>query len=368
MNQIRFIAILVSFIAGLVGTTLTSWGTSPSAAPEKYAKFFNGLSNQQIVYWSQGGGAILEALQRTIFSQLEAWSGIKVRGEYFCCGLAKLQAQQEARDPKWDVLEFGDGAEFAQAIQKGWLEKLPDDFPFSELEPGTYNEYGLIKERFAAVLAWNTKTWPLSGPHPTTITDLFDTQRFPGKRCLLKSPSFGGNFEAALLADGIDPAKLYPLDIDRALKKLDTIKKDIVWWTSGDQSTQYLMTGECSIGIAFNGRPYSRVVKENAPLSISWERAILLNGWNGIQKGTQHKNAAVAYFACQVLCRDAIEAYVKEIAYAPPIKGIYESLDPTVKPWVASGPNIKTGIPQDDQYYADHTVDITQKWNQWLQK
>ena len=31
-----------------------------------------------------------------------------------------------------------------------------------------------------------------------------------------------------LLADGVEPAKLYPLDVDRALKKLDTIKSQIL--------------------------------------------------------------------------------------------------------------------------------------------
>ena len=36
---------------------------------------------------------------------------------------------------------------------------------------------------------------------------------------------------AALVADGVPKDKLYPLDLDRAFKKLDEIKPHIkVWW------------------------------------------------------------------------------------------------------------------------------------------
>ena len=54
--------------------------------------------------------------------------------------------------------------------------------------------------------------------------DLFDTAKIPGKRTFYKW-SAPGVLEIALLADGVAPDKLYPLDLDRAFKKLDTIKK-----------------------------------------------------------------------------------------------------------------------------------------------
>jgi len=41
-----------------------------------------------------------------------------------------------------------------------------------------------------------------------------------------------------LIADGVEPKDVYkvlgtPAGVDRAFKKLDTIKKNIVWWESG---------------------------------------------------------------------------------------------------------------------------------------
>jgi putative spermidine/putrescine transport system substrate-binding protein len=54
---------------------------------------------------------------------------------------------------------------------------------------------------------------------------------FPGTRALRNDPQTV--LEAALLADGVPRDKLYPLDVDRAFKKLEQIKPDIaVWWTS----------------------------------------------------------------------------------------------------------------------------------------
>ena len=46
------------------------------------------------------------------------------------------------------------------------------------------------------------------------------------------------------MADGVAPDKLYPLDVDRAFKKLEEIKPNItVWWTSGRNPRSSSMTG-----------------------------------------------------------------------------------------------------------------------------
>src|SRR5690606_41913539 len=56
-------------------------------------------------------------------------------------------------------------------------------------------------------------------------------------------------------SDGVPLDKLYPLDFDRAYKKLDTIKNSIdVWWTGGAQTSQLLKSGEVDICAAWNGR------------------------------------------------------------------------------------------------------------------
>ncbi len=88
---------------------------------------------------------------------------------------------------------------------------------------------------YSTVMAWNTDTVGKDGAKPTTWADFYNVEKFPGTRSVYDHPR--GNLEIALLADGVDPAKLYPLDVDRAFKKLATLKPSIgIWWNSGAQS------------------------------------------------------------------------------------------------------------------------------------
>ena len=64
----------------------------------------------------------------------------------------------------------------------------------------------------------------------------------PALRCR-KHPIYA--LETALIADGVPMDKLYPLDVDRAFKKLEQLKPHVlVWWSSGAQSAQVLKDGE----------------------------------------------------------------------------------------------------------------------------
>ncbi len=57
---------------------------------------------------------------------------------------------------------------------------------------------------------------------------------FPGPRTLADQKAGGAELEFALLADGVPKDKLYPIDVQRALKSLDRIKKNVVkWWDTG---------------------------------------------------------------------------------------------------------------------------------------
>lgn len=74
--------------------------------------------------------------------------------------------------------------------------------------------------------------------------------------------------EAALLADGVPPEKLYPLDIDRAFKSLDRLKPQITtWWSSGAQSQSLIRDGEVEMLAMWNGRASNLSVKQKIPVA-----------------------------------------------------------------------------------------------------
>ena len=59
------------------------------------------------------------------------------------------------------------------------------------LEHDGYSEYGINTMRYGIVLTYNTTKFS-GDAAPKSMADLYDTQRFPGKRCLFKYPQFGG--------------------------------------------------------------------------------------------------------------------------------------------------------------------------------
>ena len=90
---------------------------------------------------------------------------------------------------------------------------------------------GTLYECAVANIVWSTifaydKSKMKDGP--TKMADFFDLKKFPGKRGLRKGAKV--NLEFALMADGVAAKDVYevlatPEGVDRAFKKLDTIKE-----------------------------------------------------------------------------------------------------------------------------------------------
>ena len=122
-------------------------------------------------------------------------------------------------------------------------------------------------------------------------------KKFPGPRSLRNHPV--DNLEAALMADGVAKDKLYPIDVDRAFKKLDQIQPHInVWWTTGQQPAQLLVDKEVVLATGWNGRFYDLIRKE-APLAIEWNGGILKQGSWVVPKGAKDQ-----YWAMKMLAAD----------------------------------------------------------------
>jgi spermidine/putrescine-binding protein len=76
---------------------------------------------------------------------------------------------------------------------------------------------------YSTVIAYRPDAFP--NGTPKSWADFWDVKKFPGPRSLRNHPV--DNLEAALMADGVAPEKIYPIDIDRAFRKLDEIHKNI---------------------------------------------------------------------------------------------------------------------------------------------
>ncbi|WP_460275332.1 ABC transporter substrate-binding protein [Celeribacter sp. ULVN23_4] len=271
----------------------------------------------------------------------------------------KLKAMVESGAVSWDVVD----AEFDYALQAGEQGLLePLDFTVIDkdaLDPRFVSDYAVGSFYYSFVLGYNPAAFGKDAP--TTLADLFDAEKFPGKRTFYKW-SAPGVIEAALIADGVAPEDLYPLDLDRAFAKLDTIKSDIIWWSGGAQSQQLLASGEAPIGFFWNGR-LAALEADGMEVGISWDQNITAADALVVPKGTKNKEAAMKFIA-EATSAKAQAEFAAETGYAPINLGSPELMDADVRKTLPDAYS-ENQINADMTYWAEHRDEIGNRWYAW---
>ena len=272
---------------------------------------------------------------------------------------ATIKAQVEAGNVEWDVVDVGN--DFGLDGNADLLEPL--DYTLikqDEILDGFATTYRVADITYGVVLAYNTdKT---AGKVPEGWADFFDTTKFPGKRGLWKY-STGGVLEFALMADGVKPADLYPLDVPRAIAKLDTIKDDIVWWESGAQHQELIGSGEVAMSMVWNGRGYSAKHTDNKPVEIQWNQQILTADYFVVPKGTPNKQVAMEFIAWAT-CAQNNGAVSERIPYGPTNKN--STPNEAVVPDLAVSNVDENTAYFDDAYLIDNFDTIDAAFQAWV--
>lgn len=280
---------------------------------------------------------------------------------------AKLQAQATSGKVSWGIVEAEPN--FANtACENGWLTKLPqeilDKAKASGVAEDQISECAIPNLQYTFSIAYNTDTF--ADGHPSSWKEFFDTSTYPGKRGFWKYAT-GGIFEAALLADGVAPDDLYPLDIDRAFAKLDTIKKDIVWYDTGDQQTQLVASGEAPLVQAWNGR-ITQAAEENQPVANEYGQNLISYDQVVIPKGYPNTELAQDWMMWfldnpQAQADDAVAS-----GYGPASSEAIELVPADVRKDLAGDPNVsdKSATTIDYGYWAKNYEEVTEKLNSWI--
>jgi len=270
----------------------------------------------------------------------------------------KLKAMVEAGNVQWDVVDV-EGDYAVQAGNAGLLEPL--DFSIidkTRLDPRFVTDYAVGSFYYSFVIGCNQDAVKAC---PQTWADIFDTQRFPGKRTFYKW-SAPGVIEAALLADGVPADKLYPLDLDRAFAKLDSIKSDIIWWSSGAQSQQLIASAEAPFGSLWNGR-MTALEQTGINVSTSWHNNITAADMLVIPKGTRNKEAAMRFIA-HASSAKAQADFAAASGYAPIHLDSANLMDEKIR---ATLPDQQTAtqVNADMNYWAAQREEIGKRWYAW---
>ena len=274
----------------------------------------------------------------------------------------KLKAMVDSGNVDWDVVDVeGDFA--VAAAKQGLLE--PIDFNVvkkADLDPRFTGDHHVGSFYYSFVLGFNKDA--LGGKEPKSWADLFDTKSYPGKRTFYKW-SAPGVLEIALLADGVSADKLYPLDLDRAFKKLDTIKSDIVWWSGGAQSQQLLASGEAPIGAFWNGRIFA-VQKDEPSVGLSWNQNLTAADVLVVPKGAKNKAEAMKFLAEATAAKP--QAELASLTQYAPINKDSAKLMPAAEAATLPDRHTDSQINLDMTYWADHRDEIGKRWYDWQAK
>jgi putative spermidine/putrescine transport system substrate-binding protein len=154
--------------------------------------------------------------------------------------------------------------------------------------------------------------------------------------------------------------------VDRAFKKLDTIKQNIVWWESGAQAPQLLADGAVVMTQAYNGRISDAAKKDNKPFKTVWDAQVYDFDWWAVPTGAKHADAAAKF----IVSASQPKAYAdlsKYIAYAPPRKDAIALIDKQRLADLPTAPeNFKRALQINANFWADNADQINKRFQVWL--
>lgn len=322
--------------------------TSPTAKPGTTLTF------------ASYGGVYQKAQRQAWLEPYSKLTGVKFT-ESEDSANATIKAQVESGQVTWDVVDVGN--DFGLEANKDVLEPLDLSLiPKDEILPGFVGPYRVANITYGVVLAYRTdKT---NGQVPQGWADFFDLKKFPGKRGMYDY-SAGGIFEVALMADGVAPKDLYPLDIPRAIKKLDTIKDQLVFWPGGAKSQELIGSGEVTMSLMWNGRAWSAKNLDNKPVAIQWNQQLLTSDYFVIPKGTPNKDEAMKFIAWAT-CAQNNAGPSQYIPYGPTNKNAKPQAD-KVPDLAVTNVNDTTAY-FNDQWLVDNAKMLDDAYNAWKTK
>ena len=305
------------------------------------------------------GGTTQEAEEKAFGQPFMAETGIQVLS---ASGpdIAKLRAQVRTGNIEWDVI-VTTGAQAVAAERDGLLE--PIDYAvvdasdmFLPAEPMTLPWY-----TYSGGIAFDPKRHT-AGKYPTNWTEFWDVKAFPGRRGLRSRPD--ETLELALLADGVSPKKLYPLDIERAFKSPDRIKPHVKRWIAETpQTIALIQSNEIDFVYTYSGR-VEAAKRQGISIDYIYKANLVTPSYLCVAKGTRSRTAAMKLVS-MFLRPDRQAAFCNATGYIPNKRAAMPLLTQAVR---AQQPDLDAPDTAvlETEWWADNFVEVNKRFKEWL--
>lgn len=239
---------------GVAPTLLSLWSQDAHAAKE--------------IVLSAWGGEGKNAFQQAFMQPFTKATGIPMAYDSSPDD-GKIKAMVENKNVIWDVMDL-DSFSAIKLGKQGFLRPIDYSIVKRDALPGLSSEFGAAGYLLSYVLAYDTQKFGKNPP--TSWRDFWDVKKYPGKRGLWKW--MGGSLEAAIMADGVDKDKVYPIDVNRAMKKLKELQSHVVLWDSGADSLQLLRNGEVSMACIWHTRANAIQKETKGRIGYTWNQGL----------------------------------------------------------------------------------------------
>ncbi len=320
-----------------------SWGGSFQKA-QREALFQPFNENHDVMAIDKEYGGSLPELLRAARRTGEHWDVVQVEEAELKVGCQDEGKYQLFKKINWDKIAHKD-ALIDEARSKCGVGTVKWSMIYS---------YNKDKFRNAAPKSW---------------LDFWNTQKFPGKRGLRKTPKF--TLEIALLAAGVPKESLYaklstPEGVDLAFKKLDELSSNIAWWESGEQPMQWLATNHVVLTTTYNGRA-SLANKDGRNYALVWKDNLSEMDFWAILKNSTKETEALSFI--NYVTDEAHQKKLSQlIPYSPTHQAAIKSLEDTpLKGELPTSPeNAAQGLPIDTDFWLKNGKSLTKRFSKWL--
>jgi putative spermidine/putrescine transport system substrate-binding protein len=310
------------------------------------------------------GGSMQDAQRTAYFEPFEKLSGIKTR--YFAgADLNKVKAMVETGNIEWDVVQLSQGSVKNLNKHGDYFEKIEYDLvDTANIEAAYRTDYSLDMLVWSEVMAYRTDAF--SGAVPVGWADFWDSKKFPGDRALGGAGPSTPELEFALMAAGVPPDKLYPIDIEKAFASYDKVKGSVVkWWETGAVPVQLLTDKEVVLTSVWNGR-MAAIQAAGVPAAISWDQGLLKRDAWAVPKGSPNKLNAMKFIAFSTMAvpqarLSSLIPYGFVNAQSP------QYVAPKQLALLPSAPEIKSKlVPYNYEWWSQNRDAVIARWNKWI--
>jgi len=307
-------------------------------------------------------GAYIKAMTEAFYAPFEKATGVKViRVAADHEPTSQVKVMVETKNYFWDVVTLSMGA-YGTVAAQGLVEPLEVRGEMKEI-PDRYRRPGFMGFDLASTnVIYSIDKFGDKGPQ--SWADFWDVERFKGRRAMRRHPF--DTIEEALLADGVPPAKLYPLDLPRAFRKLDQIRPHVaIWWTGGAQASQLIKSGEVEIIATWNGRAQA-AIDDGAKYRIAWNQGIVVCDGFSIPKG--NPKAALGREFIEFCANAERQAtFSKYLSYGPTNPNAFKHLPPERIAILPNNPQYADSLVlQTPEAWADVKDKATEQFEAWV--